>query len=85
MGRPKGSKNKPKIECRPPEDRPSVPTECRMVVFDAQIKVIRKSGDRLDGTYVVGKMPDGKDYIAKLGWSDPVPQTHELLKLLGLE
>jgi hypothetical protein len=56
-----------------------------MVVFDVSMKVIRKAGDRLDGTYVVGKMPNGKNYIAKLAWAEPVPQTQELTKILGLD
>lgn len=85
MGRPKGSKNKPKIECNPPEDRPPIPEDVKAEVFDGRMVVVHKPGDRLDGIYVVGKMPNGKNYVAKMAWADAVPQTHELLKMLGVE
>lgn len=86
MGRPKGSKNKPKPECLPPDDRPSVPEDVKAQVFDGRIVVIHKPGDRLDGVYVVGKKPLGGNYVAKIGWCDTsVPITSELKKMLGIE
>ena len=85
MGRPKGSKNKKQIVCAPPEDRFEPPPSDKGEVFDAVVKVLRGAGTSHDGTYIVGTMKNGKLYIGKLGWSDCVPQTKELMKKLGVE
>jgi hypothetical protein len=47
--------------------------------------VVSKKGDRLDGAYIVGKMPSGKNYVAKMCYLDLVPITSELRKKLGIE
>jgi hypothetical protein len=85
MGRPKGSKNKPKPECHPPPVRDEPDTVAPEEVFDARIVVVSKKGDRLDGAYIVGKMPSGKNYVAKMCYLDLVPITSELRKKLGIE
>ena len=84
MGRPKGSKNKPKIECSPPEDRAPIEEEFEWEVIYPRITVIRKPGDRLDGIYISGRRTNGKIYVAKLGWADHPPITSELKKLLSI-
>ena len=87
MGRPKGSKNKPRVECLPPDDRPELPPpeEKHSEVIDVTIKVITRPNDFMDDAYVIGKRKDGTTYVAKMYMADKVPITNELKKKLGVE
>lgn len=85
MGRPKGSKNKPKIACPPPDDRPEPPQEVKCEAVDVRLVALMEPGSHLDGVYVVGKRKSGRNYVAKLCYLDRLPITKELKKKLGIE
>ena len=87
MGRPKGSKNKPKVECLPPPDREpeSNPAYDEIEeVLSCQLKVITRPKGYPD-IYCVGKQSNGKPYVIRLSCgTDRPPLTKELREKLEI-
>jgi hypothetical protein len=87
MARTKGSKNKPKVECLPPEDRGEIlpAKEEKEEVISCLFKVITRPNGYHDA-YCVGKHANGKPFVIRLEvGTDTPPLTNELKKKLGVE